>query len=228
MSCGNWGSDQCTGGTANADSYYNASYVPSYAFDDNLGTLWDSGSGFPHWIGYDFGAGNKKTIERIRVYQNTPAEWCSTFTIQGSNSTDAVWDSKSWTNIFTVTSGTHGIWENHVFSNSTNYRFMRLRATSGNDANYWGMYEIEMYKCQDTYYFSGYVYEQGSPIQRTLYLHNRSDGNLEDTTTSSGNGYYYLETTYSGAHYIVCLDDPAGEDYNDLIIGNVIPTTVSE
>jgi hypothetical protein len=47
-----------------------------------------------------------------------------------------------------------------------------------------------------------------------------------DTTTSSGNGYYYLETTYSGSHYIVCLDDFAGEDYNDLIIGDVCPTEV--
>jgi hypothetical protein len=41
--------------------------------------------------------------------------------------------------------------------------------------------------------FEGYVYEQGSPVARTLYLHGRDAGNLMDTTTSSGNGYYYLE-----------------------------------
>lgn len=76
-------------------------------------------------------------------------------------------------------------------------------------------------------YFSGYVYEQGNPVQRTLYLHDRNTGALVDTTTSSGNGYYYLETTYSGEHYIVCLDAEGGESYNDLIIGNVIPTTTS-
>ena len=76
-------------------------------------------------------------------------------------------------------------------------------------------------------YFDGYVYEQGSPVQRTLFLHNRSDGSLVDTTTSSGNGYYYLETTYSGSHYVVCLDDSAGEDYNDLILGDIYPTTIS-
>ena len=76
-------------------------------------------------------------------------------------------------------------------------------------------------------YFSGYVYEQSSPIVRTLYLHNRTGGELMNTTTSSGNGYYYLTTTYSGSHYIVCLDDAAGSSYNDLIIGNVTPTTVS-
>lgn len=75
-------------------------------------------------------------------------------------------------------------------------------------------------------YFSGYTYEFGSPVQRTLYLHNRSSGDLLDTTTSSGNGYYYLETTSSGSHYIVCLDDAAGEDFNDLIIGDVYPQEV--
>lgn len=75
-------------------------------------------------------------------------------------------------------------------------------------------------------YFSGYVYEQGSPVARTLYLHNRDGGDLMDTTTSSGNGYYYLETIVSGSHYIVCLDDSAGEDYNDLIIGDIYPTNV--
>ena len=76
-------------------------------------------------------------------------------------------------------------------------------------------------------YFDGYVYELGTPVIRALNLHNRLNGYLMNSTTSSGNGYYYLETTYSGSHYIVCLDDAAGEDYNDLIIGNVYPTTIS-
>ncbi len=76
------------------------------------------------------------------------------------------------------------------------------------------------------YYFSGYVYEEGNSVARTLYLHNRSNGSLVDTTTSSGNGYYYLETSSSGSHYIVCLDDSAGEDYNDLVIGDIYPTEV--
>ena len=87
--------------------------------------------------------------------------------------------------------------------------------------------EVEIYGVEYSGYFSGYVYEQGGPIARTLYLHNRSDGSLVGTTTSSGNGYYYLETTHPGSHYIVCLDDPAGEDYNDLIIGDIYPTTIS-
>jgi len=77
------------------------------------------------------------------------------------------------------------------------------------------------------YYFSGYTFEQSNPVSRKLYLHNRTTGNLVATTTSSGNGYYYMETTFSGSHYIVCLDDDAGVEYNDMIIGPAFPTTAS-
>jgi len=76
-------------------------------------------------------------------------------------------------------------------------------------------------------YFSGYTFEQNNPVSRKLYLHNRLTGELITTTTSSGNGYYYMETVSSGSHYIVCLDDDAGVEYNDLIIGPAFPTTIS-
>lgn len=79
----------------------------------------------------------------------------------------------------------------------------------------------------NSYYFSGYVYEQGIPVSRSIYLYYKENGNFIASTTSSGNGYYYLETTYSGAHYLVCVDDLAGVDYNDLIVGNVFPTVIS-
>lgn len=85
----------------------------------------------------------------------------------------------------------------------------------------------QLVQVEPAYYIDGYVYEQGSPVSRMLFLHNRSTGNLVNTTTSSGNGYYYLETSFSGSHYVVCLDAAGGENYNDLIIGNVTPTTIS-
>lgn len=75
--------------------------------------------------------------------------------------------------------------------------------------------------------FTGTVLEQNAGVSRTIYLHRRDTGVLIDTITSSGNGSYTLSTTHSGAHYIVCLDDDPGESYNDLILGNMIPTTVS-
>ena len=77
-------------------------------------------------------------------------------------------------------------------------------------------------------YISGYVTENTTPVNRQIYLHNRDTGELVEETTSSGvGGYFYMETTYSGAHYVVCIDDAAGLDYNDLIYGRIYPTTVS-
>lgn len=79
----------------------------------------------------------------------------------------------------------------------------------------------------DNGYFSGYVFEQNNPISRKLYLYDRLTGDLVTTTTSSGDGYYYMETSSSGSHNIVCLDDDLGVKYNDIIKGNIFPTTMS-
>jgi len=76
------------------------------------------------------------------------------------------------------------------------------------------------------YYFSGYVYERGIPVSRQVYAYYKASGKLISSTISDDNGYYYLETTYSGAHFLVCTDDLYGVDYNDLIIGNVFPTEI--
>ena len=39
-------------------------------------------------------------------------------------------------------------------------------------------------------------------------------------------GYYYMDTTLSGMHYIVALDAPEDPLYNDLIIGSAYPTPI--
>ena len=78
------------------------------------------------------------------------------------------------------------------------------------------------------HYVSGHVVETTIPINRKVNLHRSDTGELVGATTSSGiGGYFYGETIYSGAHYVVCLDDDAGVDYNDLIYGNIYPATIS-
>ena len=78
------------------------------------------------------------------------------------------------------------------------------------------------------YCVSGYVKKGTISVNRQIYLHNRDTGALITSTTSSGiGGYFYMETTYSGAHYVVCLDDVMGVSYNDLIYGNIYPATTS-
>lgn len=80
------------------------------------------------------------------------------------------------------------------------------------------------------YYISGTVEEELSGfVDRKVSLYRNDTGELCDTTMSSGtNGYFYLETSYSGIHSVVCNDDYALPDYNDLIYGKVIPTPINE
>ena len=80
----------------------------------------------------------------------------------------------------------------------------------------------------NTYYVDGTVLELEVPIQRAVRLYRADTGGIMDEATSaSGTGYFRLETSYSGAHYVVCLDDGGLPDYNDLIYGNVMPTVIS-
>ena len=78
------------------------------------------------------------------------------------------------------------------------------------------------------YYISGNVLENITPVNRVVNIHRRDSGELIKSVESDGDGgYFYATTTYSGSHYVVCIDDAAGLDYNDLIYGNIFPTTVS-
>lgn len=77
-------------------------------------------------------------------------------------------------------------------------------------------------------YFDGTVEEEGIAAVRAVRAHRRDTGEMMfETTSSGGGGYFYGETSYSGSHYVVCLDDGAGESYNLLAYDLVVPTTAS-
>jgi hypothetical protein len=83
-----------------------------------------------------------------------------------------------------------------------------------------GFFEWDM-----TFYFTGYVYEvsETTPVSRVVRAYRRDTGELMGSTTSSGNGYYYLETSYSGSHYITALDNDEGTQYNLAVLDRMIP-----
>jgi hypothetical protein len=228
-----------------ASSQYSTSYTPAEAFDGigqgqgDSGNCWiSSAANGPNidgscYIGWDFGEPLEITQVQMCRRDNAGTEnFPKNFKVLSSNTGVFAGEEEDY-GIYQNNDATFGEWSNwYTMSGSVGkYQYLRIEIhskwNSGSSAAWVAIKEARFYISVFAGYFSGYVFEQGSPIQRTLYLHDRSDGALVDTTTSSGNGYYYLETTYSGAHYIVCLDDPAGEDYNDLILGDVIPTTVS-
>ena len=79
-----------------------------------------------------------------------------------------------------------------------------------------------------THYFEGIVTERDFPVVRDVACFRTDTNELMDSTTStSGTGYYRLETTYSGTHYIVCQDDDLPIDYNHLVLGKMDPYPIT-
>jgi hypothetical protein len=90
-------------------------------------------------------------------------------------------------------------------------------------------FRVRTYACviefppPNKYYVSGTVREEGvGYIERKVSLYSTETGKLVDTTTSAS-GIFYLESPYGHAHHVVCNDDTAPKDYNDLIYGKVFP-----
>lgn len=98
----------------------------------------------------------------------------------------------------------------------------------GNGGEAWTQYQVIEFAPAPGYYVGGYVTEEGVPAVRAVRSYRRDTGEFLGETTSSGvGGYFYLETSYSGAQYVVCVDDDAGLDYNALIYDSILPTTIS-
>ena len=76
------------------------------------------------------------------------------------------------------------------------------------------------------YIFGGTITENEAPVDRVVRGYRADTGEFIGETTSSG-GAWELSTTHSGAHYVICLDDYSGFDYNDLIYGGLLPATIS-
>jgi hypothetical protein len=105
------GADQCSGGTASADSVYSGTYAAANAFDNvvNGSFPWASGGGaFPHWLKYAFAAPvsvAEVTVRSTSAAYGGPNERPKDFTIEWSD------DNVAWTVARTVTGQT--AWANN-------------------------------------------------------------------------------------------------------------------
>ena len=83
---------------------------------------------------------------------------------------------------------------------------------------------VQTYTPPPDYYYHGYVKEKGAYVTRKVYLYKRNTGALIDSCMSNAStGYYLLETSVSGEHFVVALDDDAGDTYNALIEDRLYP-----
>ena len=73
-------------------------------------------------------------------------------------------------------------------------------------------------------YFSGTVKLNNDTISgAVLYLYERDSGAYIGSTTSSGDGGFYIQTTISGEQFIVALDPDGTPNLNDIIVSKITP-----
>jgi len=109
-------------------------------------------------------------------------------------------------------------------TSSTNVRVLRNQSGVARA----GRYQVPQFAQAPDYYFDGYIQKFGVGVDRVVRVHHRDTGELIGETTSSGvDGYFYLETTYSGSQYLVSLDDLVGESFNAIIYDLMVPATIS-
>ncbi len=96
------GPDVCAGGIA-FESGHDTSFVAANAFDNSGSTQWLANNvAFPHWVGYDFGAGNDKDIVEFAANGVGVTQWNALdFQLQYSD------DFVGWTTKFTVNGETN-------------------------------------------------------------------------------------------------------------------------
>ncbi len=109
----------------------------------------------------------------------------------------------------------------------------------------------DYYLTYDMYYFTGHVREEGVYVSRAVKAYSRDDNSVIPTASGisivssfpdhsgtpvffmgssisdeNNNGHFYVVTTYSGEHTIVCEDSQGGADYNDLVFSNIYPLPI--
>jgi hypothetical protein len=130
--------------------------------------------------------------------------------------------------------------ENQINTNNVNAwqeTFMTQRFKDGDTLTFtrgYGSYTTDSYTFigefpeYNKYYMEGYVQEEGSPVAREVVSFRKSTNQMTDSTTSSsGTGYFWLESPYGDEHYVVAFDDDSGTVYNDLVYGQITPTVIS-
>lgn len=139
------GADQTGSGTPTLSSGTTA----TSAFDNNNSTLATTTSGtFPHWIKYDFGAGNDKDIVELTMFPRSQVRYMpTTFTLDYSD------NDSTWTTLYSFDG--YGEWGILVTANVFNVTrlptdgasgtFWRVNCTVADGAGFFSVGEIRMY-----------------------------------------------------------------------------------
>lgn len=110
-----------------------------------------------------------------------------------------------------------------ALENGTKYYFKAVASDGFNE------FEASTVLDFTTYYMTirGYVYENGTPVERTVRAYIRSDGSfLKETLSDPNDGYYYMnilgsEISSDDMLYVICLDTLQDASYNAIIYDKI-------
>jgi hypothetical protein len=147
MACSFYGPNICTEGGAISSGDYSGQ--PKEDAFDGTTAEWQSNSySMPEWIGQDFGAGNSKRIEKVRLrLGGQTLQGPENFQIHGSDESDfSSYDvlhsevGENWTTSYQ--------WKEYEFENETSYRYYRVYCTLTQATDYYFVLsEVEMMEC---------------------------------------------------------------------------------
>lgn len=197
--------------TVTADSYWDANYTPTMAFNRVRTDGWHSGNGvaLPHWLKVNYGAGVTKVVNKFMLKprnDGTAASgcyWPVAFEFQGSN------DDTNWTTLFSKTNETYpAIGESkwYEFENEIGYRYYRIYITSsqrldGVSTTYSSFSEIQFfYKPTDITITSNSVYMGQHSC--SFAFDKRYQGNVNSTAGQAWATMWASESSKAFPHWI--------------------------
>jgi len=193
----NYGSNLATGGTASAEDTLSI-YASSRAVDGNTGTYWAGNSGnYYTWWKYNFGSGNEKQINKVRVYAGDSISF-DAIQIHGSNN-NVDWDFLySESSLYSPTL----IWYDFEFlDNETLHRYIRLNVHPNggvpklNEVEMYSLASVQWQKIGDTGTTVEYVDTVSGSLQSEIDTKSTTLLDLTDTPSVYDDGKYLVSTT---------------------------------
>lgn len=226
MTCNDWGSDQCTGGSCFESSHY-SSFVCANAFDDTGLTLWGSNSDDTAWLGYEFASGKNITKISITSHDSEGGDRTPTsFEIRASNSVPS--DGSSEGAVLLTVEEAGDLWGNSTtesweFENGTSYTcywiYMYDKYGAFGKGSEYMLDEVEMFECLDLVI----VFTFSNPIPTHLSTVYGTSRTLQLTTTISGEEPSYI---YDAKFYDASDDSQIGSTVFSTDSGQYVFTTM--
>jgi len=238
--------DLCVSGTVTSSGIIGTA---ENIFDNNTSTYADLALD-AGWVGYQFTS--PKLVSTMRVSGNGSGNYGFGFTLKASNTGNFSGEEAI---LFIDDLGMSASEKIYCMENNNTYLYIRLYNTGAyqpwrisnldfssnisNGRDYIEYSDIETHSYGPkfggyinsvpiTHCFSGIVSLNNIVTQREVRVFRDDNDEYLTSTVSSGDGSYYLETSFGGYSSLICFDNSALPDYNALIKSKSIPVQLED